>query len=184
MKLQDIHLFIFDRDGTIVEAMPEGPDVPPEEFYLVRLDQLKLLPGAIELFRAIKKRGLPIAIATNQPQITKGLLTSDGLEAIHHEMSQRLEGAIDKIYHCPHTGADNCICRKPKHGMLLQAIEEFGADPKRTVMIGDTDRDVLAGQAAGCRTIFLRHSQNASKLAKCSPDFIVDRLDEISTLLE
>lgn len=148
-----------DRDGVI----NEGADkiLKPEDF--------KLLPGAAEAIRKINKAGYLAIVVSNQPNISKGFLTLRNLDRIHSKMNNILakKGAhIDAIYVCPHhpeKGFDGeikalkikCSCRKPEPGLLLQAIKEHNIDRSKSYFIGDMNTDVLAGKAAGVKTILV-----------------------------
>jgi len=65
---------------------------------------------------------------------------------------------LDKMYMCPHDDADACACRKPKPGMLMQAAKDFGIDPLCSYMIGDREKDIIAGKNAGCKTLLMTRS--------------------------
>ncbi|MEK7187941.1 MAG: HAD family hydrolase [Patescibacteria group bacterium] len=168
-------ILLLDRDGTLCRAMPRGE-------YLVRFDQFELLPGGTELIVAAKERGYSVAVVTNQPQIAKGLMPLEELEKIHAHMRKMLPG-IDAVYYCPHQDADQCVCRKPKPGMLLRGLEELQGDPSKSLMVGDSDNDVGAGQAAGCKTIFIKDNQNAHELARVKPDYVLNQLIDVIPLL-
>jgi histidinol-phosphate phosphatase family protein len=157
-----------------------------------------LSPGEIELYsfsaKAIRKineaRFLAIVI-TNQSAVARNFITIKQLQDIHDELRNHLkrEGAwLDAIYFCPHREKldeevknseyiIDCECRKPKPGMLFRAAEDFGIDLGDSYFIGDSERDIIAGNRAGCTTIGVRtgHSLNGMKE---SPDYIFDNLDE------
>lgn len=166
-----------DRDGVVCEALPRGE-------YLTSLEEFILLPGITELLTASHEKGFLNVVVTNQPQIAKGLISEAELENIHTEMQEQLPKLIDKVYYCPHVGADLCDCRKPLPGMLDRAIEELDIEMHGSYMIGDSDKDVGAGKAAGCKTIFVRNDHNADELAKCTPDFVIEELNEAIALLQ
>ena len=144
-----------DRDGTVVEEVD----------YLARPEQLRLIPGAASAIRALNEQGLAVVVVTNQSAIARGMLTEDGLDAIHQRLTDMLaaEGAhLDAIYYCPHLTEGDlapydrpCDCRKPAPGMLLQAAKEHCIDLTVSTMIGDSLRDLDAGAAAGCKTLIL-----------------------------
>lgn len=148
-----------DRDGTINKYV--GYLTEPEEF--------ELLPGVAEAIRKINNSGYLAIVATNQPGIAQGRLTVQTLHVIHNKMETLLgqEGAfINKLYYCPHhpdKGFEgeipelkiSCSCRKPKPGMLLQAAKDFNIDLATSWMIGDDQRDILAGKNAGCHTALI-----------------------------
>lgn len=137
-----------DRDGTI------APDVGycscPEDF--------KLFTGAPQAIRLLKNRGLKTVIITNQSGVARGFLTEDTLSLIHQKMTDELKKRyvrIDAVYYCPHHPDDGCQCRKPGTGLFQQAAKEHGIDLEKSFMVGDTQTDIDAGRAAGCRTILV-----------------------------
>lgn len=145
---------LLDRDGTINVKAPEGE-------YVTAPDGLELLPGAAGAIRALNHAGIPVAVVTNQRGIARGLMSERDLDAVHVRLRAllALEGArVDVVLHCPHErGA--CACRKPGTAMLERARRHFGlASLEGAVMIGDADSDVLAGHAAGARTVLLREA--------------------------
>ena len=125
---------------------------------------------------------------TNQPVIARGEVTFDELKTIHNKMETLLgaEGAyLDGVYFCPHHPDGGfpgevselkveCSCRKPKPGMLLQAAKDFNIDLGQSWMIGDSWRDILAGQAAGCKTAFIHYEDE--KQVESEADFVTDSL--------
>lgn len=141
-----------DRDGTINKMV--GFVTKPEQF--------ELIEGAAEAIKAINKSGYLAIVVTNQPVIARGDCTFEELQTIHDKMETELGkvGAfVDAIYVCPHhtdKGFEgerpeykyNCDCRKPKPGLLLQAAEDFNIDLSESYMIGDSHRDVEAGENA------------------------------------
>ncbi len=147
-----------DRDGTIIEDVG----------YVSRPDQVRLLPGAAEAIRRLRRAGYLVVIVSNQSGVARGLLTEDDLETVHQRMIDLLaaEGAtIDGTYYCPFIDGKDAkvaayrrksLLRKPEAGMLLKAAEELDIDLARSWMIGDADRDMEAGRRAGCRSILLR----------------------------
>jgi histidinol-phosphate phosphatase family protein len=138
----------FDRDGTIAKDVP----------YCSRPEQFELLPGAGKAIRGLNQAGFKVIIITNQSGIARGYFTEETLGKIHEKMRNDLAeyGAfIDAIYYCPHHPDDNCDCRKPKPGLILRAAAEHDIDLSKSFFIGDSDKDIEAGQAAGCRTVLL-----------------------------
>lgn len=127
-------------------------------------EDLKLIPGVAEAIRKINRSGYLAVIVTNQPVIARNLCSVEELEAIHAKLETMLgeQGAyLDRIYYCPHHPDKGypeerpeykivCDCRKPKPGMLLKAAEDFNIDLANSVMIGDRQSDIQAGEAAGC----------------------------------
>lgn len=148
-----------DRDGTINRYVG----------FLRRPEEMELLPGAAEAIRRINSSGYLAIVVSNQPVIARGELSVSELDEIHHKMETLLghEGAyLDAIYYCPHhphRGYEGeipelkieCSCRKPKPGLLLRASEDYNIDLTASWMIGDDERDVAAGIAAGCRSVLI-----------------------------
>lgn len=112
-----------------------------------------LLPGVSEALVALHEAGFWLVVVTNQPDVATGLQTREELERIHAWMRRELR--LDDIRVCCHVDSDECACRKPRPGMLLEAAESQGLDLATSFMIGDRWRDIEAGHAAGCRTIYL-----------------------------
>jgi D-glycero-D-manno-heptose 1,7-bisphosphate phosphatase len=138
-----------DRDGVLNRTdVVDGVPKPPRT-----VDDFTLLPGVEEACAALGAHGFLLIVVTNQPDIARGAQTLDVIERMHGELRRRLP--VDDIYMCPHDDHHNCACRKPRPGMLVAAAAVHGIDLARSVMVGDRDRDVEAGRAAGCRTVFV-----------------------------
>ncbi len=144
-----------DRDGTINKMV--GFVTKPEQF--------ELIEGAAEAIKTINKSGYLAIVVTNQPVIARGDCTFEELQTIHDKMETELGkvGAfVDAIYVCPHHTDKGfvgerpeykciCECRKPKPGLLLQAAKDFNIELSESYMIGDSHRDVEAGENAGVK---------------------------------
>lgn len=153
-----------DRDGTINKYVG----------FLTKSEQFELIPGVAEAIKKINKSGFLAIVVTNQPVIARGDSTWEELQEIHDKMETELgkEGAfVDAIYICPHhkdKGFEgerleykfDCDCRKPKPGLLLQAAKDFNIDLSHSIMIGDGQNDVLAGEAAECRKSLMADEVN------------------------
>jgi D-glycero-D-manno-heptose 1,7-bisphosphate phosphatase len=138
-----------DRDGVLNRTnVVDGVPKPPRT-----IDDFALLPGVEEACAALRGYGFLLIVVTNQPDIARGAQTVDVVERMHGELRRRLP--VDDIYMCPHDDHHNCACRKPKPGMLVEAAAVHGIDLARSIMVGDRDKDVEAGRAAGCRTVFV-----------------------------
>ena len=150
-----------DRDGTINKYAG----------FLRNIDDFELIDGVSEAIKKINESGYLAIVVTNQPVIARGEVTIEQLNEIHNKMETLLgkDGAyLDAIYYCPHhphKGYEgeipelkiDCDCRKPKPGMLLKAADDFNIDLTKSWMIGDSENDVLAGKAAGCKTELLKN---------------------------
>ncbi|MDB4214567.1 HAD-IIIA family hydrolase [Burkholderiaceae bacterium] len=137
-----------DRDGVINRSLVRGgrPFAPTSE------DEFSVLPGVHLALRKLRAAGYLNIVVTNQPDITTGLQTYEFLLSVHSSIRRDL--AVDAIKVCIHVDADNCTCRKPLPGLLLDAAQEFDIDLASSFMVGDRWRDVAAGQLAGCKEIF------------------------------
>lgn len=147
-----------DRDGVINER-------PAPHHYVESWDRFRFLPGARPLLAGLRSRGFEVVVVTNQQGVGKGIVAPDTLAAIHANMSRALatDGVpLAGVFCCPHLEGDHCFCRKPKPGLILRALNElsFLVDMPGSVMIGDAETDVLAGQAAGLRSLQLRGSDD------------------------
>ena len=120
--------------------------------YVRSWEQFRFLRGARSGLRLLREAGFLLIVFTNQRGIALGLMTEEDLAAVHLRMRAGLERAgvpLDAIYHCPHGLDAGCACRKPRPGMLAQAIERFGVDPARSWVVGDSPADLEAGRAVG-----------------------------------
>jgi D-glycero-D-manno-heptose 1,7-bisphosphate phosphatase len=138
-----------DRDGVLNEAVVrDGKPYPPDLAADVRL-----IPDAAEALRRLKALDLPLIVVTNQPDVARGRQTVAEVEAIHRRLRDELP--VDDFLACYHDDRDGCACRKPKPGLILEGAARHGADPGRSFLIGDRWRDIDAGRAAGCRTVWI-----------------------------
>ncbi len=151
-----------DRDNTLIH----------DPGYLRHADHVRLLPGVGEAVAKLRSAGLPVVVVTNQSGVARGYLTEAELASVHERMQELLQSSgsgVDAIYYCPFlTGPDAVVeeyrkdsdMRKPKPGMLLQAADDLRLDLAASWMIGDSERDILAGKAVGCRTILIGNGRN------------------------
>jgi len=158
----------FDRDGVVNRRLADD--------YVKNVGELELLPAVAEVLARAHGDGFLTVVVTNQRGVARGLMTERDVADIHAVMQQRLEqlggSRFDAIYHCPHGIDDNCPCRKPKPGLLLQAAREHDIDLSRSWMIGDTESDIEAGAAAGCRTALLAPRTTQSRADFVAPDLL------------
>ena len=159
-----------DRDGTINTYVG----------FLRDIDKFELTDTAAQAIRMINDSEYLAIVVTNQPVIARGEVSFEQLDEIHQKMETLLgkEGAfIDGLYFCPHhpdSGFEgevkelkiDCDCRKPKPGMLLKAAKDFNIDLSQSFMIGDSDNDMAAGSAAGCKCIRIDRDGDLLKAVK------------------
>lgn len=165
---------LLDRDGTLNVR-------PPEHRYLTSADAFAWLPGAQRGAARLATAGYVLAVASNQRGVARGLVSPAVLSAIEGLIQRELhrhDCAIEAFRYCPHEESDQCDCRKPRPGLLLDLARDLDLDLSRSWMVGDSESDVLAGQAAGCRTAFIGTAPPA-----CHPDLIAPSLDAVSRLI-
>lgn len=141
-----------DRDGVINQPPP------PEQRYILSPDAFHLMPGIADAIRLCNEHHIPVVAVTNQKCVATGLLTEPALLAIHQRMHTLLaaqNARIDAVYYCPHDESAACPCRKPLPGMILRAAADLNLHLPASWLAGDQPRDILAGRAAGCRTLHL-----------------------------
>jgi D-glycero-D-manno-heptose 1,7-bisphosphate phosphatase len=139
-----------DRDGVLNAAVVrDGKPYPPAS-----ADAMAILPGVREATDRLHAAGFVLVVVTNQPDVARGTQTAAAVEAIHAKLRAALP-ALDAVYSCMHDDADHCACRKPKPGMIVTAATDLGISLTESFMVGDRWRDIEAGLAAGCRTVFI-----------------------------
>ena len=148
-------LVILDRDGVINHDSDQ---------YIKSPDEWRPINGSLEAIARLNQNGYRVVVATNQSGVGRGLFEMDTLNAIHdkfHRALAQVGGHVDAIFFCPHTNADNCICRKPKPGMLREIGTRFNADLKGVPAIGDSLRDLQAATEVGARPILVLSGKGA-----------------------
>jgi D-glycero-D-manno-heptose 1,7-bisphosphate phosphatase len=166
-----------DRDGTLnVTLVREGKPYAPE-----RLEDFRLYDGIPEACRALKAAGYALVVATNQPDVGRGLVPKGTIEAMHARLLE-LVPEIDRIEvsYDPGRGEDSPR-RKPAPGMLLDAAKALGLDLARSWMVGDRWRDVDCGKRAGVRTVFIDCGYTEEFNSK--PDFAVKTFPEAAAVI-
>lgn len=152
-----------DRDGVLIEDVG----------LLTAPVRIQVLPGVPEALRLLKSAGYLLPVVSNQTIVARGLATEAETGALQQEVEDRLRElgapALDGFYFCPHHPRATlaayrgpCACRKPLPGLLLQAAAERGIDLKRSFMVGDRPTDLIAGQRAGCRSVWIQSGQHSA----------------------
>ena len=141
-----IRLVIFDRDGVINELIEEsGAKRSPR-----KVSEVKVNPDIRTLMRKLDVHGIFMAIASNQPEISRGFIDEATLFEINSRILEVLELNIG-FHICLHDNADNCFCRKPKPGLLFEILRECDIQIGEAIFIGDRLVDALAAAAAGMK---------------------------------
>ncbi len=171
-----------DRDDTLIE----------DSGYISDPDQVELLEGTASAIARLREAGLPVVVVSNQSGIARGLFSEEQLAKVHQRMQDLLQEqgtGVDAIYYCPYLDGPEAVqsdyrrdsdLRKPKPGMLLLAAEEMSIDLGGSWMVGDSERDVEAGRAAGCQAVLLTRSGTT---ASASADFVVADLPAAADLI-
>ncbi len=173
-------LVILDRDGVINLDSPHYIKSPAE---------WQPIDGSLAAIAKLHQAGHVVVVATNQSGVGRGFYSLATLADIHAKMTRMIEvagGKVRRIYFCPHTPEENCYCRKPKPGMLVQIKKDFPELARTAILVGDSARDIMAAQAAEIAAVLVR-TGNGPKAITALPKHIkvydnllafVDQLNE------
>ncbi len=137
----NISAVFLDREGVITPKLERGE-------YLLHQEDVRLAEGVVNGLRRLNELGIPMFIVSNQSCVHRGMITMEDAIAIHQKVLRLISEhgiVISDSRICPHVDSDDCDCRKPKPGMILDLCSEHGIDPTRTVMVGDSLTDMQAG---------------------------------------
>ncbi len=138
-----------DRDGVINADRDD---------YVKNVAELSIFPEAPDSIRRLNEAGYAVFVVSNQQGVAKGLISEASLQAMEDKIRRQVEaagGSISGFYYCKHLASEKCSCRKPEPGLILAAAREHGIDLHRSFMVGDSRKDVTAGERAGCKTILV-----------------------------
>jgi D-glycero-D-manno-heptose 1,7-bisphosphate phosphatase len=152
-----------DRDGVLME----------DQHLLTSPNDVRVFPDVPFALQRLKEAGLRLVVVSNQTVVARGLATEADVASVHRHLQTQILNAggpiLDGFYFCPHhPDADleqyrqNCECRKPKPGLLLAAAREQHVDLKRSFLIGDRMSDIIAGDRAGCRTVWVQTGMHSA----------------------
>ncbi|WP_428943982.1 D-glycero-beta-D-manno-heptose 1,7-bisphosphate 7-phosphatase [Pantoea sp. FN060301] len=169
-----------DRDGTM--NVDKG--------YVHEIDNFQFIDGAIDAMKELKEMGYALVMVTNQSGIARGLFTEDTFMQLTEWMDWSLADRdidLDGIYFCPHHPdavkeeyRQQCDCRKPQPGMLLQAQQELNIDMAASYMVGDKVDDILAGKAAGVgKNVLVRSGKPVTEEGENAADWVIDSLADL-----
>ena len=164
-----------DRDGVLIRDVN----------LLTRTDQIEVYDCVPAALHRLKDAGWVLIVASNQTVVARGLATEQQVEALNFHLQSLLNHSFDGWYFCPHhpnatlpTYRQDCECRKPRPGMLLQAARDLDIDLLASYMVGDRPSDIQAGFQAGCRTILLNTGKELAPTIESSiritarPDYV------------
>lgn len=171
-------LIILDRDGVINQD---------SDNYIKSVDEFIPIPGSLEAIAQLCQAGYSVTVATNQSGIARKYFTIETLNAMHEKLQQLLAplgGKIERFYYCPHGPGDQCTCRKPKPGMILQIADDFKAKGllptegfqvakgslSNVYVVGDSLRDLEAGRVAGAKIALVKTGKGMRSLEKIAQD--------------
>jgi D-glycero-D-manno-heptose 1,7-bisphosphate phosphatase len=162
---------LLDRDGTI----------NVDRHYLSDPAQLEFYPGSVAALRRLKELNFGLAVVTNQSGVARGYFDLATVARVNARLVEMLaaEGVVlDGIYFCPHGDDAACACRKPRPGLVEQAVADHGFDPRQAFVIGDKAADVGLAEAVGATGILVRTGwgAKAERQGDCAPAAIVDDL--------
>jgi D-glycero-D-manno-heptose 1,7-bisphosphate phosphatase len=164
-----------DRDGVISENRAD---------HVKCWDEFRFVPGALTALRRLRQAGLHVFVVTNQAIVNRGIASAQAVEEINARMAAQViqhGGYIHDLRYCPHDNNEDCACRKPRAGMLLQLAAQWKIDLARSYLVGDAWTDIAAGRAAECRCILVRTGRgneqaNLPEAQQYPADYIADDL--------
>jgi D-glycero-D-manno-heptose 1,7-bisphosphate phosphatase len=165
-----------DRDGVLIEPIIRNrlPFSPQS------INEIKFVKDCKLTVLKFKEMGFIPIIITNQPDVSRGLLSLSKLSEINQHILEYLE--IDFIFNCLHDDNDNCGCRKPKPGMLISASKKLNIDLTKSYMVGDRWKDIECGQMAGCRNFFIDYEY--CEVRPTLPFITISSLSDLPKLIE
>jgi D-glycero-D-manno-heptose 1,7-bisphosphate phosphatase len=166
-----MRLLILDRDGVINED---------SEAFVKSVDEWIPIAGSLEAIAHANQIGFSVVVVTNQSGLARGLLDIDTLNKIHTRMIKEISrygGRIEAVFFCPHGPDDECLCRKPKPGLLIEAGKRLNVDLKSATFVGDRDSDLAAARAVGARQMLVEtgHGQSTKSTLELGSGVIVSR---------
>ncbi len=179
-----------DRDGTMIE----------EVGYIDHPDKVRILPGTIEALRIFREMDWWVLVVSNQSGVARGLFPEERVTAVNRRLQQLLQQkgvAVDGFYYCPHhprakvdVYRKDCDCRKPRPGLLKQAMRDFPVKPSQSIIVGDRYSDVEAGKLLGLFAILVLTGYGVDEFirfrndsARTQPDLVVANLREAAIFL-
>lgn len=173
-------ILLIDRDGTINKKPPRGE-------YILKKEDFEFIEDSMTTLKQLSDNGFKFIILTNQPAVSRGLITKEELDNLHFYTINKLKTEninILDIFYCPHDINEGCYCRKPNPGMIIDACNKYFINPKDTYFIGDDERDCLAAVRAGCGSILIGKDYDLSLNVKyhnvyVSPDYSSEKLSDI-----
>lgn len=171
-------LVILDRDGVINQDSDD---------YVKSVDEWLPIPGSARAIARLCEAGYQVAVATNQSGLARGYFSLDDLNAMHEKMTALVEaegGSFAHIAYCPHGPGDHCDCRKPLPGLIHQIEQALNVSAKGCYMVGDSLRDLQAGQAAGMKAALVLTGKGEKTKAKGEGLDSVEEFADLSAFVD
>ena len=179
---EKVKVVFLDRDGVINRY-------PGDTKYVNNWDEFKFISGSIKGIKKLNSYGFKLYIISNQAGVSKGLYTQQDLNEINKNMIKEFntQGAeVEGIYYCTHLKSDNCDCRKPKTGLLKQAILNLGTNPEISFFVGDSFIDMGAARCFGAKSVLVlsgKEKISNRNQWEFEPDYIFDDLKSAADYL-
>ena len=163
-----------DRDGVLNKAIVRNrKPYPPST-----IDELEILDGVYKGVEFLKHSGYKLIVITNQPDVARGLTTIEEVNEINNSIIKLLN--VDEIICCFHDDSENCECRKPKPGMILEAVKKWNIDLSLSYLIGDRWRDIQTAKNIGLTSILIKYDYDEKKI---NANFECNNLEEAANFI-
>ena len=173
-----MRLVILDRDGVINED---------SDAYIKSPDEWIAIPGSMEAIARLNRAEYRVVVASNQSGVARGLFDMTTLSRINNKMCQaalNCGGSIDAVFFCPHGPDDDCECRKPRPGLLLDIAARLQVPPESVFVIGDSLRDIESAQAVGARPILVRTGKGRKTEQALGANSSVPAFDDLHSAVD
>lgn len=175
MDMAPVAGVFLDRDGVLNRSDVRGG----KPFAPTRVEDFMILADAEPSVRRLKEAGFTVVVVTNQPDVGNGLVQRKVVEEMNEILRSRVP--VDDIRVCFHSQNDNCNCRKPKGGMLIESSKALGIDLTQSYMVGDRWSDIACGQEQGCFSILV--NRGYTEPMKSVPDAVAGSLAEATDII-
>jgi D-glycero-D-manno-heptose 1,7-bisphosphate phosphatase len=178
LNIPHSNLIILDRDGVINHD---------SDHYIKSPEEWQPIEGSLEAIARLHQAGIKVVVATNQSGIARGLYSEATLQLIHAKMNQLIDeagGKLAGIFFCPHGPDDGCDCRKPLPGLIQQIADTLKINPAGVPIVGDSLRDLVAGEALGCRPVLVRTGKGERTLASGKISHEIPVFDDLKSFVD